>query len=69
MPIFFSHCHIDHIVGVPFFAPCYVPTTQLRLWAGNLLPEYRLEQILRRMMAEPLFSIGFDALKAQIEFP
>jgi phosphoribosyl 1,2-cyclic phosphodiesterase len=66
--IFFSHCHIDHIVGVPFFAPCYMPTTQLRLWAGNLLPEYRLEQILRRMMAEPLFPIGFDALKAQIEF-
>jgi phosphoribosyl 1,2-cyclic phosphodiesterase len=66
--IFFSHCHIDHIVGVPFFAPCYVPTTRLRLWAGNLLPEYRLEQILRRMMAEPLFPIGFDALKAQIEF-
>jgi phosphoribosyl 1,2-cyclic phosphodiesterase len=66
--IFFSHCHIDHIVGVPFFAPCYELTTQLRLWAGNLLPEYRIEQILRRMMAEPLFPIGFDALKAQIEF-
>jgi phosphoribosyl 1,2-cyclic phosphodiesterase len=66
--IFFSHCHIDHIVGLPFFAPCYVPGTRLRLWAGNLLPEYRLEQILRRMMAEPLFPIGFDTLKAQIEF-
>jgi phosphoribosyl 1,2-cyclic phosphodiesterase len=66
--IFFSHCHIDHIVGVPFFAPCYVPAARLRLWAGNLLPEYRLEQILRRMMAEPLFPIGFDALKAHIEF-
>jgi len=66
--IFFSHCHIDHIVGVPFFAPCYVPSSQLRLWAGNLLPEYRLEQILRRMMAEPLFPIGFDTLKAHIEF-
>jgi phosphoribosyl 1,2-cyclic phosphodiesterase len=66
--IFFSHCHIDHILGVPFFAPCHVPTTQLRLWAGNLLPEYRIEQILRRMMTEPLFPIGFEALKANIEF-
>jgi phosphoribosyl 1,2-cyclic phosphodiesterase len=66
--IFFSHCHIDHIVGLPFFAPCYLPTTQLRLWAGNLLPEYRIEQVLRRMMAEPLFPIRFNALKARIAF-
>jgi len=66
--IFFSHCHIDHIVGFPFFAPCHVPTTQLRLWAGNLLPEYRIEDILRRMMADPLFPIGFADLKATIAF-
>jgi phosphoribosyl 1,2-cyclic phosphodiesterase len=66
--IFLSHCHIDHIVGVPFFAPCYVQSTRLRLWAGNLLPEYRIEQILRRMMDKPLFPIGFGALKANIEF-
>jgi phosphoribosyl 1,2-cyclic phosphodiesterase len=66
--ILFSHCHIDHILGLPFFAPCYRPTTQLRLWAGNLLPEFHMEQILRRMMASPLFPIGFGALKASIEF-
>ena len=66
--ILFSHCHIDHILGVPFFAPCYLPTSRLRLWAGNLLPEFHLEQIFRRMMAKPLFPIGFSALKAQIEF-
>jgi len=66
--VFFSHCHIDHVVGLPFFAPCYVPSTVLRLWTGNLLPEYRIEQILRRMMAEPLFPIGFGTLKADIQF-
>lgn len=66
--ILFSHCHIDHIIGVPFFAPCYQPTTHLRLWAGNLLPEFHIEQILRRMMATPLFPIGFGTLRANIEF-
>jgi phosphoribosyl 1,2-cyclic phosphodiesterase len=66
--IFLSHCHLDHILGLPFFAPCHVETTQLRLWAGNLMPRYRVEQILLRMMAEPLFPIGFDALKADIVF-
>jgi phosphoribosyl 1,2-cyclic phosphodiesterase len=66
--IFFSHCHIDHIVGFPFFPPCHQPTTQLRLWAGNLLPDYRLEETLRRMMADPLFPIGYHELKASIAF-
>jgi phosphoribosyl 1,2-cyclic phosphodiesterase len=66
--IFLSHFHLDHIIGLPFFVPCYEPAAVLRLWAGSLLPGFRIEQILRRMMAEPLFPIGFDALEAQIEF-
>ena len=44
--LFFSHTHFDHINGVVFFAPAYVPGTRLRLWAGHLLPENRLENIL-----------------------
>src|SRR5215813_11019971 len=35
--IFLSHCHIDHIAGLPFFAPAYRPASRLRVWAGNLL--------------------------------
>jgi phosphoribosyl 1,2-cyclic phosphodiesterase len=33
--IFLSHCHIDHIAGLPFFAPAYRPANQLRIWAGK----------------------------------
>src|SRR5262245_13934635 len=66
--VFLSHCHLDHIIGLPFFAPCYQATAELRLWAGNLLPEFHIEEILRHMMAEPLFPIGFETLKARIAF-
>ncbi len=66
--IFLSHCHIDHISGLPFFAPSYSPMSRIRLWAGNLLPEYRIEKVLRTMMSEPLFPAPVEAFTAKIEF-
>ena len=45
--ILFSHCHIDHINGLPFFAPAFTPGNRLRLWAGNLMPT----TVLRRWFA------------------
>ena len=65
--IFFSHFHIDHVYGLPFFAPIYEPDTRLRLWGGNLLPARRIAQAIGQMMSEPLFPIGLDAFKAGIE--
>lgn len=66
--IFLSHCHVDHLSGLPFFAPFYVPSNSLRLWAGNLLPERTLADVLAQMMAPPLFPIGYDVFKAKVEF-
>ena len=34
--LFFSHTHFDHICGLPFFAPVFVPGNKLSLWAGHL---------------------------------
>jgi phosphoribosyl 1,2-cyclic phosphodiesterase len=66
--IFLSHCHFDHISGLPFFAPCYRASSRLRLWAGNLLPEFELEQVLGMLTAEPLFPSRAATLDAGIEF-
>ena len=66
--IFLSHCHIDHIAGLPFFAPAYRPATQLRVWAGNLLPDRALSQVARTVMSEPLFPGAGGIFKADITF-
>lgn len=66
--IFLSHCHIDHINGLPFFAPAYATQTRLRLWAGNLLPAYRLEDVVRRIMSPPLFPVQVETFKADIKY-
>ena len=66
--IFLSHCHIDHIAGLPFFAPAYRPASQLRVWAGNLLPERALSQVARTVMSDPLFPGAVGIFKANITF-
>jgi phosphoribosyl 1,2-cyclic phosphodiesterase len=63
-----THCHYDHVMGIPFFAPFYHPQHRFRMWAGNLLPEFRLKSVMQRMMSEPLFPIGIDTFKADIDY-
>ncbi|HEY4691785.1 MAG TPA: MBL fold metallo-hydrolase [Anaerolineae bacterium] len=65
--LFLSHCHLDHVSGLPFFTPLFAEGHRLRIWAGNLLPTFTLEQALRTMMSPPLFPIEVESFKAAIE--
>jgi phosphoribosyl 1,2-cyclic phosphodiesterase len=66
--LFYSHTHFDHICGLPFFAPVFVPGNRFRMWAGHLLPEMQLETVLCGMMMAPLFPVPMGLLEAQISF-
>lgn len=56
--LLFSHTHLDHICGLPFFAPAYDPDMRIDLWAGHLKPEYELVRIVSHLMASPIFPIS-----------
>ena len=66
--IFLTHCHWDHITGLPFFAPLFAEGQHIRFWAGNLLPRDNLEQVLRKVMSSPLFPVEVEVFKAAIEY-
>ena len=66
--IFLTHCHYDHVGGIPFFAPFYRKDHRFRLWAGNLLPAYRLKSVMQTMMSPPLFPIGIETFAADIDY-
>jgi phosphoribosyl 1,2-cyclic phosphodiesterase len=66
--ILLTHCHYDHVIGIPFFAPFFQPQHRFRMWAGNLLPDFRLKGVMENMMSEPLFPIGIDMFKADIAY-
>jgi phosphoribosyl 1,2-cyclic phosphodiesterase len=62
--LFVSHVHWDHIMGLPFFGPAYIPGNRLVFYGGHP----NLEEALRRQMEPPSFPVGFDVFRATTEF-
>ena len=62
--IFLSHLHWDHIMGLPFFVPAFVP--------GNRVVVYGchddFEAALRRQQEPPSFPVDFSIFNAKLEF-
>ncbi|MCF2523638.1 MBL fold metallo-hydrolase [Bradyrhizobium sp. G127] len=66
--LFLSHCHIDHLIGLPFFVPAFVKGNRLRLWAGNLKPAGGVKETVRKLMSYPLFPIEIEAAQGSVAF-
>jgi len=63
--IFMSHLHWDHIMGLPFFVPAFIPGNRVVIYGSH--PE--LEAALRRQQEPPSFPVGFDTIfEGRIEF-
>jgi len=67
--IFLSHSHMDHVCGLPFFAPLSCPTSRIRLWSGHLENGWTTAKAIDELMTEPLFPVSKDVVfKAHVEF-
>lgn len=62
--LFVSHLHWDHIMGLPFFGPAYIPGNHVIFYGAHA----ELESALRRQMEPPSFPVGFSTFNATIEF-
>lgn len=60
--VLFTHTHLDHICGLPFFCLAYDPTIKLNLWAGHIKLGDTLDEIVERLMSPPIFPVATSAL-------
>lgn len=63
-----THTHLDHVVGLPFFAPLHKPESCFRLWAGHLQPELTLRGTISQLMMAPLFPVPPEIFSGNITF-
>ena len=68
--LFFTHTHMDHIQGLPFFAPLYNPASNVNLFAGHLDGDnYDLHGIIGTMlMKDPVFPVPSSLIEKACTF-
>ncbi len=65
--VLFTHSHLDHILGFPFFKPVYHEKAIIHLM-GCPTTQGNIRKLLSKSMSAPLFPIQFDALQAKIDY-
>ena len=63
--ILLSHLHWDHICGLPFFTPIYVPGHRVEIASGpnGVLPH---DEAIRSLFRAPFFPVDFADLGGQV---
>jgi phosphoribosyl 1,2-cyclic phosphodiesterase len=65
--ILLSHVHWDHIQGLPFFEPAYVPGTRIHVYA-LLTAADELQQVIGGITRHEFFPMPLSAVPADFEF-
>ena len=66
--MFFTHSHWDHIQGVPFFVPAFVPGNQFDIY-GTVTPDgSTIEQRLNSQMLHPNFPVPLQVMGSTLNF-
>lgn len=66
--LFFTHFHIDHIIGLPFLSPLYTPGVTAHLYAGHLPSNRNCKELISGFMKPPYFPVTPEQFSATIDF-
>lgn len=62
--ILMTHFHWDHLIGLPFFVPIFIPGNKIHFYAV----QDDLEAQIRNMFRKPNFPVPYEALGSEIQF-
>ena len=64
--ILLSHTHLDHVIGLPFFAPLFDARNRFTIRAGHLADRGGVRQVLERMLSPELFPVPMEGFAAEL---
>lgn len=64
--MFFTHCHYDHIIGLPYFAPLFDPRSNVAVWSGHMAGTMTTREMIADFIRPPWFPIEIDQCRARL---
>ena len=61
--IFFTHFHWDHLIGLPFFTPIFIPGNKIHVYS----PQPELADVFKTLFRKPFFPVSLESLGAVIQ--
>ncbi len=62
--ILFTHFHWDHLIGLPFFTPIFIPGNEIHVYAVQ--PD--LPEVFKTVFKKPYFPLNLEQLGAKIHY-
>lgn len=62
--LYLTHCHYDHVIGLPFFMPLYGKGPSVTISSGHLSDAMTTHDVIRGLMRQPFFPIGPEICSA-----
>ena len=66
--VLFSHCHFDHIEGLPFFTPVYTEGNAVRFWSGHRPGADATRAMISDFLRAPYFPVSPAAFRATVAY-
>ncbi|MBN20586.1 MAG: MBL fold metallo-hydrolase [Bdellovibrionaceae bacterium] len=60
--LFFTHFHWDHLIGLPFFTPLFIPGNKIHVYSV----QKDLPEVFQTIFKKPYFPVSIDSLEADI---
>lgn len=66
--LIFTHAHLDHIYGFPFFKPLFLPDVEIFMYRCPFNTNFG-KSVLAAFMAAPYFPIPYAKIQARMVYP
>ncbi len=66
--LFFTHCHYDHIIGLPYFSLLFDPECAVTMWSGHMAGLMTTRDMMSQFMRPPWFPVEPAICCANLRF-